>query len=597
VLEANLTATTQADPQTARLTAQTFTSLLGTLIDDADTATQPAASKKLPTDADAYSAQLTNPPAPLAQPVIIPTTVLRLHFFFPATPSSKVVDTKSEDTSEGDNTAPDPSTPAATLTSTVSLPVAEPQPVPQQPAPPQPTVATPQSATSQTATPQAVTPQTPATQPGASATLTAAPAVPAKTPARPSFSQATLQPSSTSKGSTPTAADPAHTAAPTPVPQQSVAPVILAAQPSEPQPLSANTAAEPRSRTPQPTTAPIPVPVPSTQSSVEDRPNSSPNDSAAPQLSVNSNASTPLPHAELAFAAKLTISPPAQPVGQDATLTQAATSAAPMRASRTTLNIARPPTPAAAPAQAPNPSPAPARPQTDTDGDSDPAPDPTLRQLSKSQVKVQTDSPEPIIEASATEKPQLLPEAAPSVLTSITVAPTAEPNTLPSVVKTAPEPVSEPVDSRPDAAALPATNAAPKSEPVRDLSIRIGDSPSNQIDVKIQERAGEVHVAVLSSSPSLTTDLRQQVGDLVGKLDRAGYHAETFKPTSSTASQQASSQSDSGQQQGSASGEQQQQEDARQQFLGRQRKSNQSQWLQQMNGNFGPTAVEGIEKQ
>jgi hypothetical protein len=149
-------------------------------------------------------------------------------------------------------------------------------------------------------------------------------------------------------------------------------------------------------------------------------------------------------------------------------------------------------------------------------------------------------------------------------------------------------PAPQPIDSRPAVAALPEMSAAAKSEPVRDLSLRLGDGPSNQVNVKIQERAGEVHVAVLSSSPALTSDLRQQVGELVVKLDRAGYHAETFKPGQPASAQSTSGQSSS-QQKDSSGGQPQQ--DTRQQ--GRQKRPNQAQWLEQINGSLASTPNKG----
>jgi hypothetical protein len=226
-------------------------------------------------------------------------------------------------------------------------------------------------------------------------------------------------------------------------------------------------------------------------------------------------------------------------------------------------------------------------PQPDTRDNGEAAPAP--KQLSKPAVKVQTETQGRIAEPNQTPAPQAA---------TATVA--IEPVAVSPPIKGQPEAAAMPhhaVDARPEVAALPNTSALPKSDPVRDLSIRIGDSAGNQVDVKIQEKAGEIHVAVLSNNPSLNTDLRQQVGELAGKLDRAGYHAETFKSTSLAASQQSANASGSGQQQGFAGGQQQQQEEARQQFLNRTKKSNQAQWRQQMSGNLGPEAVEGIEKQ
>ncbi len=151
---------------------------------------------------------------------------------------------------------------------------------------------------------------------------------------------------------------------------------------------------------------------------------------------------------------------------------------------------------------------------------------------------------------------------------------------------------SQPIDARPTTADLPAKSNSTNSDPVRDLSLRLGSTPGNQVEVKIQERAGEVHVAVLSSSPSLSTDLKQQVGDLIGKLDKAGYHAEALRQAVSSTAAQSSNQPGAGQQ--DFSGRQQQE---RQQGQGRQKRNTQPQWLQEMNTTLGPGAAEGVNKQ
>ncbi len=153
-----------------------------------------------------------------------------------------------------------------------------------------------------------------------------------------------------------------------------------------------------------------------------------------------------------------------------------------------------------------------------------------------------------------------------------------------------PTPSAQTLDTRPAEAAIPARSSTSNSEPVRDLSLRLGNNPTNQVEVKIQERSGEVHVAVSSASPSLTTDLKQQVGDLIGKLDRTGYHAEALRQPGSTSSQQTSSQTGPGQQD---LPERQQQE--RQQAQARPKRTTQPQWLSEMNNSFGPNSVEGIE--
>ena len=48
--------------------------------------------------------------------------------------------------------------------------------------------------------------------------------------------------------------------------------------------------------------------------------------------------------------------------------------------------------------------------------------------------------------------------------------------------------------------------------------------------MKLVERGGEVHVAVRSADPVLTSDLRARVHDLVGGLEKSGLRAETWQP-------------------------------------------------------------------
>jgi hypothetical protein len=290
-----------------------------------------------------------------------------------------------------------------------------------------------------------------------------------------------------------------------------------------------------------------------------------------PSFTVNteSDDGQPLPKAELALSVKITPAVAAVPKNASTPPASAAnlesTSAPAMGTSQET--------------------------DTSADSDSEPASKQILKPLAKAQPQVALPNADPTPIVNNQYSPQVMMPV-PMVTPATDVAPTA--------TKHESEQPTQPLDARPTVAALPDAATASKTEPVRDLSIRIGNTAGNQVDVKIQERAGEVHVSVLSSNSALTSDLRQQVGDLVGKLDRAGYHAETFKPNSSTPSPQSPNQSDSGQERESSGGrqqQQQQQETAQQQFMGRQKRSNQAQWLQQMNGSFGLTATEGIERQ
>ena len=69
-----------------------------------------------------------------------------------------------------------------------------------------------------------------------------------------------------------------------------------------------------------------------------------------------------------------------------------------------------------------------------------------------------------------------------------------------------------------------------RTEPARDLSFRIASGTADPIDIKLTDRAGQIHVAVRSSDAALTQSLQTNVSDLEGKLERSGFHTETHLP-------------------------------------------------------------------
>jgi hypothetical protein len=475
-----------ADPQGGgKGVPQTFTSLLGTLIEDPEqspsgtSALGQASGKKIAHEVDAYLAQMTAAPA---QPVTIPV-VLRMNFFFPAIPSTKTAGTAVEGSDE--DVQADPA-----VSQVMRLP---------------------KLAVSRVVVAHA-TPQT-------------------------------LQ------------SAPVGDAAPAPIQAvpQLTAPVQL---PNDLLPAPAQTTVHDEK---QPASVAEPMKSPAA-------------DSSTPEFTVSQEVAAPMPHAELAFTAKLTVVTPQNASETEPVPASIRASQAPVAPQVSTDNAVK------------------TEPHTDNqpDSQSDGEAAPVPKQPGP-KVKAQADAPTRLAEPVVTHSTSQAETASTAIETVTRPVTPARPTDVPALHQV--------VDARPDAAALPAVSTAVNSPPLRDLSIRIGDSPSNQVDVKIQERAGEVHVSVLSNNPALTSDLRQQVGELVGKLDNAGYHAETFKPASAVASQQSSNQFEVDHQQDFQRGQQQQQEDARQQFLNRQKRSNQSQWLQQMNGNFGPSAVAGVENQ
>jgi hypothetical protein len=50
------------------------------------------------------------------------------------------------------------------------------------------------------------------------------------------------------------------------------------------------------------------------------------------------------------------------------------------------------------------------------------------------------------------------------------------------------------------------------------------------VRLRLSERAGEVHVSLHSSDPSLSGRLHEGVHDLVGNLAKSGYDAEAWTP-------------------------------------------------------------------
>ena len=106
-------------------------------------------------------------------------------------------------------------------------------------------------------------------------------------------------------------------------------------------------------------------------------------------------------------------------------------------------------------------------------------------------------------------------------------------------------PATVPVHTAKPVAQAPAASEAPRStpatldiaepaptrtEPARDLSFRIASGNADPIDIKLTDRAGQIHVAVRSSDAALTQSLQTNVSDLAGKLERSGFHTETHLP-------------------------------------------------------------------
>jgi hypothetical protein len=88
--------------------------------------------------------------------------------------------------------------------------------------------------------------------------------------------------------------------------------------------------------------------------------------------------------------------------------------------------------------------------------------------------------------------------------------------------------------------------AAPQSRTgaAQEISIRIAPPDSPPVDLRVVERSGQVHVDVRTADGALQTSLRQDLGTLTNSLERAGYHTETFTPSSTLARAASSAQTD-----------------------------------------------------
>jgi hypothetical protein len=68
------------------------------------------------------------------------------------------------------------------------------------------------------------------------------------------------------------------------------------------------------------------------------------------------------------------------------------------------------------------------------------------------------------------------------------------------------------------------------TEAVRDISLNLSNKDQN-VQVRLSERGGELHVTVRTPDSTLTHGMREGLSDLVGRLERGGYRAETWQPT------------------------------------------------------------------
>jgi hypothetical protein len=64
----------------------------------------------------------------------------------------------------------------------------------------------------------------------------------------------------------------------------------------------------------------------------------------------------------------------------------------------------------------------------------------------------------------------------------------------------------------------------------RDISVRLSVDNKPSVDVRITDRAGEVHVAVRSADPEMAAQVRSGLSELTERLHQRGFDAEIWRP-------------------------------------------------------------------
>jgi len=118
---------------------------------------------------------------------------------------------------------------------------------------------------------------------------------------------------------------------------------------------------------------------------------------------------------------------------------------------------------------------------------------------------------DPAFQAAAWNRHEVSASAAPQ-------ARLEEPNASPEHLVAAPAPAF-------------AEGPAKRAEPLRDLSIQLGQGNQEKVELRVSERAGEVRVAVRTADIGLQNGLRESLPELVHRLEGQGYRADAWRPS------------------------------------------------------------------
>jgi hypothetical protein len=141
-----------------------------------------------------------------------------------------------------------------------------------------------------------------------------------------------------------------------------------------------------------------------------------------------------------------------------------------------------------------------------------------------------TDSPLTERASSAPEPDNPAPQAAQNAAGNLSAPAPATANPSISAARTA-SPARGAAESGPPQILEPQGEAGTRAgESVREISLRLTNADQSAVQVRLTERAGELHVSVRTPDVGLTRGLRDGLPDLMGKLQVNGYRAETWQP-------------------------------------------------------------------
>jgi hypothetical protein len=134
-------------------------------------------------------------------------------------------------------------------------------------------------------------------------------------------------------------------------------------------------------------------------------------------------------------------------------------------------------------------------------------------------------------------EPAARPEARGANPTLEPLAPVSgSPQQTPASESPQPAPAAEPADIphlEPEPNRLP---GAPSSHApdAHAISVRVTDAGDARVELKVTEHAGAVRVSVRTADADLAGSLRENLGDLVHKLEQSGFRADTWHPSQSS---------------------------------------------------------------